>query len=40
MPKAAHEAFVSGHWDATGLLLQTYAEVEAVAARLPYVRGF
>jgi 3-isopropylmalate/(R)-2-methylmalate dehydratase small subunit len=40
MPKAAHEALVSGAWDATGMLLDDFNEVQAVAARLPYVRGF
>ena len=40
MPSAARESFISGSWDATGLLLDHYEEVEAVAARLPYVTGF
>jgi 3-isopropylmalate/(R)-2-methylmalate dehydratase small subunit len=40
MPKAAHEALVSGAWDATGMLLDAYDDVHAVAGRLPYVRGF
>lgn len=40
MPKSAHEALVTGVWDATGMLLEAYDEVHAVAARLPYVRGF
>jgi 3-isopropylmalate/(R)-2-methylmalate dehydratase small subunit len=39
MPGAARDAFLSGAWDATGLLLESYADVEAVAARLPYVTG-
>jgi 3-isopropylmalate/(R)-2-methylmalate dehydratase small subunit len=39
LPSAAREAFLDGSWDATGLLLENYAEVEAVAARLPYVSG-
>jgi 3-isopropylmalate/(R)-2-methylmalate dehydratase small subunit len=39
LPPAAREAFLDGSWDATGLLLENYAEVEAVAARLPYVTG-
>jgi len=37
LPAAAREAFLDGSWDATGLLLDTYDEVRAVAARLPYV---
>jgi 3-isopropylmalate/(R)-2-methylmalate dehydratase small subunit len=40
LPKSAQEAFLSGDWDATGQLLAAAAETEAVAARLPYVRGF
>ena len=27
-------------WDATGLLLERYDEVRAVADRLPYIRGW
>jgi len=37
LPAAAREAFLDGSWDATGLLLDDYDEVRAVAARLPYV---
>ena len=40
LPKATQEAFLSGDWDATGQLLSVGAATEAVAARLPYVRGF
>ena len=36
---AVREAFLDGSWDATGLLLERFEEVEAVAARLPYVSG-
>ena len=39
LPPAARDAFLDGSWDATGLLLDRYEEVEAVAARLPYVDG-
>jgi 3-isopropylmalate/(R)-2-methylmalate dehydratase small subunit len=39
LPPAAREAFLDGSWDATGLLLERFDEVEAVAARLPYVTG-
>src|SRR5688572_14187900 len=39
MPPAAREAFLDGSWDATGLLLENYDEVRAVASRLPYVTG-
>jgi 3-isopropylmalate/(R)-2-methylmalate dehydratase small subunit len=37
LPAAAREAFLDGSWDATGLLLENYDDVRAVAARLPYV---
>jgi 3-isopropylmalate/(R)-2-methylmalate dehydratase small subunit len=40
LPAAARDSFLDGSWDATGLLLDEYEEVEAVVARLPYVRGF
>src|SRR4051812_36651697 len=36
LPAAAREAFLDGSWDATGLLLENYEDVRAVAARLPY----
>jgi 3-isopropylmalate/(R)-2-methylmalate dehydratase small subunit len=39
LPVAAREGFMDGSWDATGLLLERYHEVRAVAARLPYVSG-
>ena len=39
-PRAAVEAFVTGAWDATGLLLEDQAAVQATADRLPYVSGF
>ena len=39
LPAAAREAFLDGSWDATGLLLENYEEVRAVASRLPYVSG-
>jgi 3-isopropylmalate/(R)-2-methylmalate dehydratase small subunit len=38
MPSAARDGFLDGSWDATGLLLDRYDEVEAVASRLPYMR--
>jgi 3-isopropylmalate/(R)-2-methylmalate dehydratase small subunit len=40
LPAAARDAFLAGTWDATALLLDRFDEVEAVADRLPYVRGF
>lgn len=39
LPAPARESFLDGSWDATGLLLERYDEVRAVAARLPYVSG-
>ena len=39
LPPAARDSFLDGSWDATGLLLENYGEVEAVAAGLPYVSG-
>jgi len=40
LPAGARHAFLTGHWDATGLLLDRFEEVEIVAARLPYVTGW
>lgn len=40
MPAAAREAFLSGTWDATALLVADFEEVRRVAGRLPYVTGF
>ena len=40
LPAAARESFVEGTWDATGLLLDRFEEVEAVAGRLPYISGW
>jgi 3-isopropylmalate/(R)-2-methylmalate dehydratase small subunit len=40
IPQNAREAFLSGHWDGTSMLLDRFAEVEALAKRLPYVSGF
>ncbi|HXH26053.1 MAG TPA: 3-isopropylmalate dehydratase small subunit [Vicinamibacterales bacterium] len=40
LPPRVREAFTTGAWDTTGLLLNRYEEVEATAARLPYLRGF
>ena len=34
------DAFATGAWDTTGLLLDRYDEVTATADRLPYVKGF
>ena len=40
IPENAREAFLSGNWDGTSMLLERFEEVEAVSARLPYVRDF
>ena len=40
MPSSVREALISGTWNATGLLLDRFEEVRAVANRLPYIRGF
>ena len=40
VPPAARESFLEGTWDATGLLLARYSEVERVASSLPYIAGF
>jgi 3-isopropylmalate/(R)-2-methylmalate dehydratase small subunit len=40
LPPAARESFLEGTWDATGMLLDRFEEVEAVAARLPYMTGW
>ena len=40
MPTAVRDAFVTGAWDTTGMLLDRFEQVRAVAARLPYVSGF
>jgi 3-isopropylmalate/(R)-2-methylmalate dehydratase small subunit len=40
LPAAARDGFLDGGWDATGLLLDRFEEVEAVAAKLPYVARF
>jgi 3-isopropylmalate/(R)-2-methylmalate dehydratase small subunit len=40
LPGPAREAFLSGAWDATGLLLERYHEVDGVAGKLPYLGSF
>jgi 3-isopropylmalate/(R)-2-methylmalate dehydratase small subunit len=40
LPPGARESFLEGSWDATGLLLDRFEDVEAVAKRLPYVSGW
>jgi 3-isopropylmalate/(R)-2-methylmalate dehydratase small subunit len=40
IPPNVRDALMTGAWDTTGLLLDRYEEVDAAAARLPYVSGF
>jgi len=40
LPRALHDAFLNGQWNPTAMLLDRFEEVRAVAARLPYIRGF
>jgi len=40
LPPQVREAFTSGAWDTTGLLLENFDQVQATAQRLPYVSGF
>ncbi len=40
LPASSRDAFVTGSWDTTGLLRERFDEVNAAAARLPYVSGF
>ncbi|MGH9257077.1 MAG: 3-isopropylmalate dehydratase small subunit [Vicinamibacterales bacterium] len=40
LPAHARDALVTGTWDTAGSLMERYDEVDAVAARLPYVGGF
>jgi hypothetical protein len=40
MPDSARDALISGQWDATGLLLEHYEDVDRIAAALPYIQGF
>jgi hypothetical protein len=34
------DAFVSGQWNPTAMLLDRFEDVKAVARQLPYIRGF
>jgi len=40
VPTALRDAFTSGQWNPTLMLLDRFEEVHAVAARLPYLNGF
>jgi 3-isopropylmalate/(R)-2-methylmalate dehydratase small subunit len=40
VPSALRDAFTSGQWNPTAMLLDRYDEVNGVAAHLPYITGF
>jgi 3-isopropylmalate/(R)-2-methylmalate dehydratase small subunit len=40
LPAALRDAFLSGQWNPTAMLLDRFEDVRAVAKRLPYIRGF
>ena len=40
IPAGAREALTAGTWDGTGLLLDDFDRVRAVATNLPYISGF
>ena len=40
LPSKLRDAFATGAWDTTGMLLDNFDEVRATAGRLPYVSGF
>ncbi len=40
MPENARQAFLTGRWDGTSMLLDRFEAVEELAKRLPYVTGF
>ena len=39
MPAKSREAFLTGAWDTTGMLLDRFDEVRQTAARLPYLKS-
>ncbi len=40
IPAHVRDALMTGAWDTTGLLMERYDEVNAMAAKLPYLAGF
>jgi 3-isopropylmalate/(R)-2-methylmalate dehydratase small subunit len=40
IPDHVRDTLMTGAWDTTGLLLDNYDQVNAVAAKLPYLSGF
>jgi 3-isopropylmalate/(R)-2-methylmalate dehydratase small subunit len=40
LPQALRDAFVTGQWNPTAMLLENFDQVRAVAGRLPYMEAF
>lgn len=40
LPAGLRDAFLTDQWNPTAMLLADYAQVQAVASRLPYLNGF
>jgi len=40
VPASLRDAFLSGQWNPTAMLLDRFEEVRTVAARLPYIAGY
>ena len=40
LPHALRDAFLTGQWNPTAMLLDRFEQVRAVAERLPYIHGF
>ena len=40
LPPAVRDAFLTGQWNPTAMLLERFDEVRAVSKRLPYISGF
>jgi 3-isopropylmalate/(R)-2-methylmalate dehydratase small subunit len=40
VPASLRDAFLSGQWNPTAMLLDHFEQVRAVAARLPYISGY
>jgi 3-isopropylmalate/(R)-2-methylmalate dehydratase small subunit len=40
LPPALRDAFLSGQWNPTAMLLDRFDDVRTVASRLPYMQGF
>jgi 3-isopropylmalate/(R)-2-methylmalate dehydratase small subunit len=40
VPAAVRDAFTSGQWNPTAMLVDRFEQVRAVASKLPYINGF